>query len=540
MGLFDLPDVAGITVGNGRYRLGRVLHYQRGAITVSAYDEKLGSDVVVRILPPGMGTSASVQQSIASQLLDISDTRILKYIDAEIDQSQEFGDSLIVVRRGLPTSLRQFIQFSSSTLEYVLKRTAFDIASGLEYLHRNGVVHGGLKPDNVFVQDGIWQLADFSLYRFVEPDLIPAHTKFDAQFLAPEVLHGGETTSAADVYAFGRLCIWLIGHTSDSSWNDEEYSSWQHLIALTQSPDPVSRPSMTVLCDVLFRGGARTRTRVSKLLSSEHIVEKVTAEIARMTSTALDTNREDAKHAINLLFEKYNQRPYIAVAVLEGDSLSHHAGLVAVTAAQGSGSYEYDSADSVFGGRRAVVQRRISRGVDASWRDEILRRYDVTEAVKDPKLADTELTRELREALYPSPAELVERIGQALQNADDLRAEILQEENLLTEDEALAAISQKWPNVVLSDLLQLELEGTLLVVHDHGSRLYPAFQFDPDGAIYSVILAVNELFEGSSGWAKMVWWRKFHPQLGGSPKDFLSETNWHAIVSAAKYSLDLG
>jgi hypothetical protein len=75
---------------------------------------------------------------------------------------------------------------------------------GLEHVHRSGVVHGDIKPDNVFVTaDGVAKLGDFD----VSKDLTAAGTTtmvgVSALYAAPEFFGALPTPSfASDIYAF--------------------------------------------------------------------------------------------------------------------------------------------------------------------------------------------------------------------------------------------------------------------------------------------------------------------------------------------------
>uniref|UniRef100_A0A7S0R9B6 Protein kinase domain-containing protein n=1 Tax=Chlamydomonas leiostraca TaxID=1034604 RepID=A0A7S0R9B6_9CHLO len=93
-----------------------------------------------------------------------------------------------------------------------------DIASGLEYLHGKGIVHGDLKPDNVLIKlDGrtltgwVVKLTDFGFSQALGPDRTHV-SNFAAgtpYYVAPEVLMHRHGTTASDIYSFGVL-MWEL------------------------------------------------------------------------------------------------------------------------------------------------------------------------------------------------------------------------------------------------------------------------------------------------------------------------------------------
>lgn len=84
---------------------------------------------------------------------------------------------------------------------------AVDIASGLEFLHSNNVLHLDIKPDNIYRgtdengRYGPWRIGDFGLAIAKQS----AHwEEGDGDYVAPELLkHQGEPSSSADIFSFG-------------------------------------------------------------------------------------------------------------------------------------------------------------------------------------------------------------------------------------------------------------------------------------------------------------------------------------------------
>src|SRR5262249_54623238 len=84
-----------------------------------------------------------------------------------------------------------------------------DVADGMTYAHRQGVVHGDIKPQNVLVtDDGNAVLLDFNGARIEGRDGLAVYT---LPFTAPELLEAVTSsapeqfilTQATDAYAFG-------------------------------------------------------------------------------------------------------------------------------------------------------------------------------------------------------------------------------------------------------------------------------------------------------------------------------------------------
>jgi serine/threonine protein kinase len=77
---------------------------------------------------------------------------------------------------------------------------------GLEHVHRMGVVHGDVKPENVFVTaDGVAKVGDFDVSHDNETRVTMAATMvgFTLDYAAPEQLKGTPASKASDVFALG-------------------------------------------------------------------------------------------------------------------------------------------------------------------------------------------------------------------------------------------------------------------------------------------------------------------------------------------------
>jgi non-specific serine/threonine protein kinase/serine/threonine-protein kinase len=94
------------------------------------------------------------------------------------------------------------------------------ICRGVQYAHRNLVVHRDLKPDNILVlADGSPKLLDFGVAKLIagsrpltgdDAALAASTWALTPDFASPEQVRGGVVTTASDVYALGVLLHLLL------------------------------------------------------------------------------------------------------------------------------------------------------------------------------------------------------------------------------------------------------------------------------------------------------------------------------------------
>jgi serine/threonine-protein kinase len=84
----------------------------------------------------------------------------------------------------------------------------------LEELHKNGIVHGDIKPSNIMLSHrGCVKVIDIgSAFQSAEP---PQRLAYSARYAAPEVLRGGPCTAQSDFASLGYVLIELLSGRAD-------------------------------------------------------------------------------------------------------------------------------------------------------------------------------------------------------------------------------------------------------------------------------------------------------------------------------------
>lgn len=84
--------------------------------------------------------------------------------------------------------------------EHEILKMGVDICHALEYIRRKGMVHGDVKPANIFWNSrGLWQLGDFGCIQLAGKSLRAGSEAYRSS----EVCHGGKCDIRSDIYSLG-------------------------------------------------------------------------------------------------------------------------------------------------------------------------------------------------------------------------------------------------------------------------------------------------------------------------------------------------
>ena len=223
------PESRAIAIGTvlkGRFRLIYPIGEGGMSIVYNAVDLRKveakapKTHVAVKILTvPARDFTQSLQvlQAEALKLQRLPHPNIVRVIDVDRDDHTVFmtmeylsGESL---KRKM--SAMDFKGMSATEATRIIEA----IASGLEFAHRQGIVHGDLKPGNVLItEEGEVKIIDFGVARLMTRDPLaraagderPKRSALTPPYASPEMLEKAEPDPRDDIYALACIAHELL------------------------------------------------------------------------------------------------------------------------------------------------------------------------------------------------------------------------------------------------------------------------------------------------------------------------------------------
>ena len=195
-----------------RYELGDRLGSGGMSNVYKATDRILERTVAVKILAEHLSDDERFVARFRREALAVArliHPNIVQVYDTGVDQERHF----IVMEYVEGRSGAQILQREGKLEPSVTVEIGVQSCGGLEYAHRNGIIHRDVKPGNLMMigdpagngRDMSVKLTDFGIARAAEQTRITqvGSVVGTAAYLAPEQVRGEEATPASDVYALG-------------------------------------------------------------------------------------------------------------------------------------------------------------------------------------------------------------------------------------------------------------------------------------------------------------------------------------------------
>ncbi|MGZ4306051.1 MAG: protein kinase domain-containing protein [Solirubrobacteraceae bacterium] len=198
----------------GRYRIEGRLGVGGMSTVHLAFDQRLERNVAIKLLAEHLADDPTFVSRFRREALSparLVHPNLVQVFDFGFDERQH--QHFIVMEHVAGQSCAELLRDEG----HLDVKLAVDYLSqsckGLEYAHRNGVIHRDVKPGNLLVSDtGVVKLADFGIARAVDQSSITqvGSVLGTAAYLAPEQARGEEAGPRSDIYSLGVVAYQLL------------------------------------------------------------------------------------------------------------------------------------------------------------------------------------------------------------------------------------------------------------------------------------------------------------------------------------------
>lgn len=219
-----------------RYRISSMLGRGGMGEVYLAQDIKLGQQVALKFLPPGLEQDPSRLQRFLNEVRtarQVTHPNVCRVYDIDEVDGQHFLSMEYVDGEDMATSLRRFGRLPEERAVEVARQ----ICAGLAAAHDQGILHRDLKPANVMIDgQGRVKLTDFGLAGLAESiDQNDVRAGTPA-YMSPEQLAGQEVTVRSDIYSLGIVLYELF--TGKPPFQADTVAEYQEMHTATVPSHP--------------------------------------------------------------------------------------------------------------------------------------------------------------------------------------------------------------------------------------------------------------------------------------------------------------
>lgn len=200
------PKVRIKDMGNSRYIRKEILGQGAFGVVYSALDKETSKIVAVKCL---INKEDIKEFEVELKLLKkMKNSSIIRYFDSFTDRT---GALHIVMEYAEGGSLQDVINNYGPLNEFSASVFTVQILKGLEFLHKQNIIHRDIKAANILFRNGEAKLADFGLaLDLVSYGRTLRETAGSPYWMAPEVINGDPVNHKCDIWSVGVTIIELM------------------------------------------------------------------------------------------------------------------------------------------------------------------------------------------------------------------------------------------------------------------------------------------------------------------------------------------
>ncbi|MGZ4182919.1 MAG: protein kinase domain-containing protein [Solirubrobacteraceae bacterium] len=306
----------------GRYRIEGRLGVGGMSTVHLAFDERLERNVAIKLLAEHLADDATFVSRFRREALSAArlvHPNIVQVFDFGFDERQH--QHFIVMEHVPGQSCAEQLRDHGHLDEQQAVDYLSQSCKGLEYAHRNGVIHRDVKPGNLLVSDtGVVKLADFGIARATDQSSITqvGSVLGTAAYLAPEQARGEEAGPRSDIYSLGVVAYQLLsGRLPYEAVSLSELTLKQQreapqrldvlepevpralaqAVAMALSIDAGARPPDAMVFAEALQNGLRGRAPLSDTAPTAHLGTRAATEVLADRSAPTAATRVAAAQA---------------------------------------------------------------------------------------------------------------------------------------------------------------------------------------------------------------------------------------------------
>jgi serine/threonine protein kinase len=280
----------------GRYRLEGRLGVGGMSTVHLAFDQRLERSVAIKLLAEHLADDPAFVSRFRREALAAArlvHPNIVQVFDFGFDQGSH--QHFIVMEHVNGQSCAEILRDRGHLNVEQGVDIVCQACRGLEYAHRNGVVHRDVKPGNLLVSDAdVVKLADFGIARAADQSSITqvGSVLGTAAYLSPEQARGDKAGPRADLYSLGVVTYQLLsgrlpyeaGSLSELALKQQREApiplqdlnprvppELAHAVAMALAIDQEGRPADALVLAEALRKGAQGIGPVSSSAPTAHL-----------------------------------------------------------------------------------------------------------------------------------------------------------------------------------------------------------------------------------------------------------------------------
>ncbi len=196
----------------GRYEIIEELGSGGMGKVYRAEDKKVGEEVALKVISPGMAVSSETLERFRNEL-KVARKIKHKNVCQMFDLGEDAGTYFITMEYVPGENLKSFIKRAKRLDIGSAVSLAKEICEGMAAAHRLGIIHRDLKSSNIMIDDeGEARIMDFGIARSLESKKLTGDGKVvgTPQYMSPEQISGEELDRRTDIYSFGIILYEML------------------------------------------------------------------------------------------------------------------------------------------------------------------------------------------------------------------------------------------------------------------------------------------------------------------------------------------